>query len=179
MSDIPTLETARLILRGFRESDLVSFAAMNADPRVMATIGPPLSREASENFAADINRRWQGQGLGLWAGEVSGLCIGFIGLNVPSFEAPFTPCVEVGWRLSFDCWGKGYATEGGAAALAFGFKQRGLKEIVAFTAATNLRSAAVMRRLDMARNLDDDFDHPRIAAGDPLRRHILYRKQAA
>ena len=104
--------------------------------------------------------------------------IGFIGLSVPSFDAPFTPCVELGYRLAFGHWGRGYATEGARAAIAFGFTRIGLDEIVAMTAVRNERSRRVMERLGMTRNAADDFDHPNIVAGHPLRRHVLYRLTA-
>jgi RimJ/RimL family protein N-acetyltransferase len=103
---------------------------------------------------------------------------GFIGLSVPSFEAEFTPCVEVGWRLAADCWGAGYATEGAQAAIAFGFDALILSEIVSFTVPGNLRSRRVMERLGMSRSPTDDFDHPSLPLGHPLRRHVLYRLQA-
>ena len=123
---------------------------------------------------------WQRHGFGLWAVEVIGGApfIGFIGLSVPSFAAPFMPCVELGYRLAFDHWKCGYATEGSRAALRFGFSTLGLSEIVALTTVRNERSRRVMERLGMTRNPADDFDHPNIAAGHPLRRHVLYRLTA-
>lgn len=117
------------------------------------------------------------RGFGLWAVEVTGGApfIGFIGLAVPSFEARFTPCVELGYRLAFEHWGHGYATEGGRAALTHGFTTLQLREIVAMTAVENVRSRRVMQRLGMTHSPADDFDHPNIAVGHPLRRHVLYR----
>jgi RimJ/RimL family protein N-acetyltransferase len=99
---------------------------------------------------------------------------GFVGLSRPAFETSFTPCVEIGWRLARGCWGRGYATEGARAAVAFGFERLGLEEIVAFTVPGNLRSIRVMEKIGMT--FSEEFDHPLIAPGHPLRRHLLYRK---
>jgi RimJ/RimL family protein N-acetyltransferase len=169
------LATARLRLRPWRESDLEPFAAMNADPRVMEHFPALLAREESDALAGRIIARMQAQGWGLWAVEVAGgePFIGFTGLAIPSFEAHFTPCTEVGWRLKRDAWGHGYATEAARAALDFGFGELGLAEIVSFTAVANTRSAAVMERLGMRR--DGEFDHPRLPGDSPVRRHVLYR----
>jgi RimJ/RimL family protein N-acetyltransferase len=100
---------------------------------------------------------------------------GFVGLSVPRFEAHFAPCVEIGWRLAAQHWGHGYATEGARAALAFGFGTLGLEEIVAFTAPRNVRSRRVMEKIGMTYDPADDFDHPLLPEGHPLRRHVLYR----
>jgi RimJ/RimL family protein N-acetyltransferase len=109
----------------------------------------------------------------------SGTMIGFTGLVPVPFEAPFTPAVEVGWRLARDAWGHGYATEAARASLDHGFGEAGLEEVVAMTATTNERSMAVMRRLGMRRDPADDFDHPRIPSEHRLCRHVLYRLRAA
>ena len=116
-------------------------------------------------------------GFGLWAIErkVDAQFLGFTGLYFPSFEAHFTPCVEVGWRLGFSHWGKGYATEAASAAKAYGFTALQLREIVAYTAAINLRSRGVMERLSMTRDPADDFDHPSLSSGHRLAPHVLYR----
>ena len=173
----PSLTTKRLILRPWREADLAPFAAMNADPRVMAFMPAILTRGESDAMVARCHAHFDHHGFGLWAAEEPGVApfIGFIGLACPRFEARFTPCVEVGWRLAVDHWGRGYATEGARTVLEFGFETAGLEEIVSFTTVGNARSRAVMARLGMARDPADDFDHPRIAAGHPLRRHVLYR----
>jgi RimJ/RimL family protein N-acetyltransferase len=105
----------------------------------------------------------------------NGSFLGFIGLSVPSFDAPFTPCVEVGWRLATDCWGQGLATEGAREIVHHGFTALGLEEIVSFTVPANAKSRRVMEKLGMTHNSVDDFDHPRLPAGHPLRRHVLYR----
>lgn len=169
------LSTPRLSLRPWRESDLAPFAAMNADPLVMEHFPSMPAREESDAMAERIMAKMASQGWGLWAIEVVGgeAFIGFTGLAVPTFEAWFTPCTEIGWRLARGAWGRGYATEAARAALAFGFETLGLAEIVSFTAVTNKRSAAVMERLGMRR--DAEFDHPRIAPDSPVRRHVLYR----
>lgn len=171
------LRTARLTLRPWRDDDVAPFAAMNADARVREFFPSTLTSEESAASAASIIAHWKQHGFGLWAVEVSGVApfIGFVGLAIPPFDAHFTPCVEVGWRLAVPYWGHGYATEGGRAAVTFGFEVLGLAEIVSMTPERNVRSRAVMERLGMARNPADDFDHPNIAAGHPLRRHVLYR----
>lgn len=171
------IQTPHLLLRSWRDSDLPAFAALNNDPRVMEFMPKLLSREESDAMAARIRMLMAIQGFGFWAVEVPGIAdfIGFVGLHRPSFEAPFTPCVEIGWRLARAYWGKGYATEAARAALAHGFTALGLNEIVSFTVPANRRSRAVMERLDMTRDPAEDFDHPVLAVGDPLRRHVLYR----
>lgn len=177
MSPGPELLTPRLRLRRWLEADREPFAALNADPAVMEHFPAMLSRGESDALADSIEAGFERDGFGLWAVEVlgSGDFVGFTGLAVPGFEAHFTPAVEVGWRLARSAWGHGYATEAGRAALAFGFERAGLGEIVSLTAVGNARSRAVMERLGMTRDPADDFDHPKLAEGDPLRRHVLYR----
>ncbi len=157
------------------------FAKLNSDPEVMEHFPARLSSAQSEDLIEAIEAEFEVNGFGLWALELreSGEFIGFTGLSVPAFEAHFTPAVEVGWRLARSAWGEGYATEAGRAALAFGFEQAGLDEIVAFTTTGNQRSRAVMERLGMSHDSADDFDHPRIPAGNPQRRHVLYRQVPA
>jgi len=173
----PELHTERLFLRAWRDDDLAPFAAINTDPEVVRYLGGSLTRERSDALVQRIREHFDREGFGLWAVEISGVArfAGFIGLSVPAFEAHFTPSVEVGWRLARAHWGAGYATEGARAALSFGFEQHGLKEIVSFTAAANTRSRSVMERLGMRRDPGDDFDHPSLPPGHPLRRHVLYR----
>lgn len=169
------LVTERLRLRAWRETDFAPFAAMNADARVMEHFPSTHTRKQSDAIAHRVMATIEAQGWGLWAVEVTGgeSFIGFTGLASPKFEAHFTPCIEIGWRLARDAWGKGYATEAARAALAFGFGELDLPEIVAFTAVGNARSVAVMQRLGMRR--DGEFDHPRLASSCPVRRHVLYR----
>jgi RimJ/RimL family protein N-acetyltransferase len=169
------INTERLVLRDWRESDLSPWAAMNADPEVREHLGPPLTAEDAaasvRSFQDDLDRN----GFGFWAVEVraSGEFIGFTGLDKVEEGMPFTG-VEVGWRLARSAWGHGYATEAALVALEYGFATVGLPEIVAVTATTNLRSQAVMRRIGMTRDPAEDFDHPEEEG--PLRRQVLYRK---
>ena len=137
----------------------------------------PLSPEESEALVLRIESHFEQHGFGVWAVEITGTVpfAGFIGISIPRFEAHFTPCVEIGWRLASAHWGCGYATEGARAVLAFGFEQLCLAEVVSFTVPSNLRSRRVMERLGMTRNPADDFDHPALPEGHPLRRHLLYR----
>jgi RimJ/RimL family protein N-acetyltransferase len=177
MGEVPELRTPRLLLRCWRDSDRAPFAALNADPEVMAHFPEPLTRERSDHMIDLIEAEFARNDFGLWAVEVvaTGRFIGFTGINEVAFAAHFTPAVEVGWRLARDAWGYGYATEAARAALSYGFDVAGLDEIVSFTSVTNLRSQAVMRRLGMSYDPADDFDHPYLPAGHRLRRHVLYR----
>ena len=174
---VPRVVTERLLLREWLPSDRVPFGHLNADPRVAQFLGGPLDRAASDALIDRIEVRWASDGHGLWAVErrTDRAFLGFVGLAAPMFEAAFTPCVEVGWRLDPAAWGHGYATEGARAALRFGFEELGLAELVSFTVPANLRSRAVMERLGMVRDPADDFDHPDLSDGHPLRRHVLYR----
>jgi len=167
----------RLRLRRWRDEDREPFAAMNADPRVMEFFAKPLNRTESDALVDRIEAHFGEHGFGLWAVEVPGVAafVGFTGLSMARFSAPFTPCIEVGWRLAATHWGRGYATEAARLALDHGFGPTGLTEIVSFTSATNLRSRAVMERLGMRRDPADDFDHPSLPEAHPLRRHVLYR----
>jgi ribosomal-protein-alanine N-acetyltransferase len=139
-----------------------------------------LSRGQSDELVEKIEGGFEANGFGLWALEVraTGEFIGFTGLAVPGFEAQFTPAVEIGWRLARSAWGNGYATEAALAALRFGFEGAGLDEIVSFTTLANHRSRAVMERIGMSHNPGDDFDHPGLPEGHPLRLHVLYRVAA-
>ncbi|WP_310738109.1 GNAT family N-acetyltransferase [Microbispora sp. H10949] len=169
------IRTDRLVLRRWREEDKEPFAALNADPVVMEHFPATLTREESDTFVERIEAAFDERGFGLWAVEADGVFIGFTGLQVPRFAAHFTPCVEIGWRLARSAWGHGYATEAARASLEHGFGTLGLTEVVSFTAVPNLRSQAVMRRLGMTRDPGEDFDHPVLPEGHPLRRHVLYR----
>lgn len=171
------LETDRLLLRRWREADREPFARMNADPRVMEHFPAPMTRAESDAMIDRIEARFSDRGYSLWAAELrpTGEFIGFIGLSVPGFQARFTPCVEIGWRLAAAYWGRGLATEGAQAVVRHGFEVLGLNELVSFTTEGNMRSRRVMERLGMTRNPADDFDHPNIPAGHPMRPHVLYR----
>ena len=150
---------------------------MNADPRVAEYLPTPLSRSESEAFVTRVEAHFEKHGFGLWAVEVleNYRFAGYVGLMRPRFESHFTPCVEVGWRLASEHWGKGYATEGASAAIAYGFDVIGLREILSWTVPANMRSRRVMEKLGMTRDPADDFDHPLLPEGHPLRRHVLYR----
>lgn len=180
LQDIPVLATDRLILRPWRDDDLPAFRAMGADPRVMAYFPALLSADESDQLAGRIRARMAERGFGLWAIEVPDQVpfAGFCGLNIPDYDLPCGPCVEIGWRLAAPCWSKGWATEAARAALMFGFAQLGLREIVSFTAATNRRSARVMERIGMVHDEAGDFEHPLVPPGHPLRPHVLYRRRA-
>jgi len=173
------IRTQRLLLRTWSSADLDSFADMNSDPRVMKYFPSLLSRAESDAAVERIRAHFERHGFGLWAAEIPDEApfIGFVGLAVPRFEAHFTPCVEIGWRVSADYWNRGYATEGAQAALKYGFEIIGLSEIVSFTVPLNLPSRRVMEKIGMTHNSADDFDHPLIPEGHPLRRHVLYRKR--
>jgi ribosomal-protein-alanine N-acetyltransferase len=172
---ITEIRTHRLLLRGWRAEDREPFAAMNADPAVREYFRSVLSRDESDSQADWIEAELSERRFGLWAVEIPGVTpfAGFTGLSVPAFKADFTPCVELGWRLAREHWGHGYATEAARAAVEFGFTQMGLDEIVAFTVPANTRSIRVMEKLGM--KFSGEFDHPAIAEGHPLRRHVLYR----
>ena len=150
---------------------------MNSDPRVMEYFPSILSHHESHDLAKRLSTKLQEQGWGLWAVSVPEISdfIGFIGLSEPSFNAHFTPAVEVGWRLAYDFWGKGYATEGALEALKYGFETLDLNQIVSFTAVQNRRSIEVMKRIGLHHDPVDDFDHPKLPEGHALRRHVLYR----
>jgi ribosomal-protein-alanine N-acetyltransferase len=140
-----------------------------------------LSRDESDASAARIRADIEKRGWGFWAVEVQGAgntgvpFIGVVGLSVPGFEAHFTPCVEIGWRLAKEHWGCGYASEAAAACLQFAFENLTLQQIVAFTVPLNERSIRVMERIGMSRDLAGDFEHPKLQPGHPLRPHVLYR----
>jgi RimJ/RimL family protein N-acetyltransferase len=177
MSELPELTTQRLLLRPWCKEDLPTFADMNSDPRVMEYLPKLLTHEESNAMVERIQAHFCKHGFGLWAVEAVGVAsfIGFVGLQVVPFEAHFTPNIEVGWRLARQYWGQGYATEAARSALAFGFHQLELLEIVAMTTPNNMRSQQVMERLGMYRSELDDFDHPKLPQGHSMRRLVLYR----
>jgi RimJ/RimL family protein N-acetyltransferase len=175
-----SLRTSRLLLRPWRDEDIAAFAEMSADPIVMEYLLSLSHRGLSaEAWAARARAHWDEHGFGQWVVELPGAAsfIGVVGLGEVAYEAPFTPAVEVAWRLARPGWGRGYATEAARAALDYGFDKLGLSEIVALTVPANQRSRRVMQRLGMTRSPEDDFDHPRVPEG-PLKRHVLYRLRA-
>jgi len=153
---------------------------LNADPEVMEFLLGLLDRAASDALVDRIDGHFAEHGFGLWAVEVQNgeSFIGFVGLHRVGFAAPFTPAVEIGWRLARSAWGHGYATEAAREACRIGFDGLRLPEIVSFTVPSNVRSLAVMGRLGMTRDVPGDFDHPKVPAGHPLLRHVLYRLTA-
>ncbi len=173
------METERLVLRQWRDEDREPFAALSADPEVMGFFPRPLSREESDATLERLRAGISDRGYGFWALELRdrGSLIGFAGVHEVRGDYHFTPAHEVGWRLAREHWGHGYATEAGGAALAFGFRELGLDEIVAFAVSDNTRSRRVMERLSMTHDPADDFDHDAFPVGHPFRRHVLYRKR--
>jgi RimJ/RimL family protein N-acetyltransferase len=179
MTELIEVETKRLRLRQWQAADREPFAALNADPRVMEFFPSPLTRRDSDALADRCQSLIEERGWGFWAAELKNThtFIGFVGLHTPAAEFPFSPCVEIGWRLAFQHWGQGLATEAATQALRTGFDVLGLQEVVSFTAPANRRSRAVMERLGMHES--GAFEHPQVPQGNPLRQHCLYRLSAA
>lgn len=172
-----TIETNRLILRQWQKEDIEVFARINQDPQVMQYFPALLSIEETAALIEHIHQHFLQHGFGPWAATLkpTGELVGFVGLNIPSFEAHFTPCVEILWRLGSEHWGRGYATEAAKEVIKVGFEKHGVKEIVAFTVPANKRSIRVMEKIGMVRDSKDDFYHPKLAPGHPLSKHVLYR----
>ncbi|MCX5578277.1 GNAT family N-acetyltransferase [Kaistia terrae] len=171
------IQTARLRLRRWNDADRAPFAAMSADPAVMEFFPALLTPDQANAFIDRIEAHWDARGYGNYALEerATGAFVGLTGLFDVFPEAHFAPSVEIGWRLARPFWSLGYAREAAEAVIASAFAEHDFPEIVAFTAKLNLRSAALMQRLGMARDAADDFDHPNVAEGNPLRPHVLYR----
>lgn len=167
----PELTTERLVLRRWRDDDRAAFHAMNADPVVMATIAPVMSRAESDAFMNRIVQHFADHGFGVWCVELDGEVMGYTGFMVPWFRDG----VEIGWRIRSEYWGRGIAPEGARACLRHGFEQLGFEEIISFTAVTNANSRRVMEKIGLVRVPDEDFDHPSVPPGNPLRPHVLYR----
>ncbi len=167
--------TPRLKLREWKEEDKDLFFRLNSDPRVMEFMPKLLSKKESDYFVERIKTKFKKDGYSFLAVELieTQILIGLIGLSIPEFDACFTPCVEIGWRLAYDYWGKGYATEGAKASLNYGFQELNLSEIVSFTVPKNLRSRKVMERIGM--KFIDEFEHPLLPEGYPLKKHVLYK----
>ena len=168
----------QVTLRQWRDSDLEPYAAMNADAEVMRYFPSLLTHDQSEASLLRQRTLIAQRGWGLWVVNVDGAFAGFTGLAIPSFEAPFMPCVEVGWRLRHEYWGRGIAYRAGLRALEHGFGVLKLPEIVSFTATVNAPSRRLMERLGFVHDVASDFDHPSIPQGHELRRHVFYRKRA-
>ena len=171
------LRTERLHLRRWVDSDRAPFAAMSADARVATYLMGVLTRQESDALVDRILDHFEQHGFGVWAVEIPNVApfAGYIGLAVPNLEAHFTPCVEIAWRLAFEHWGHGYATEGAKAVLTFGFDCLRLEKIVAYTASGNERSRRLMQRIGMRHDPKDDFKHPLLPTGHRLSHQVLYR----
>lgn len=167
----PTLKTQRLLLRQWKESDLNAFASLNSDPRVMEYFPSTLTQEESDQLADRIQKELSEKPYGLWAVELDGTFIGIVGLH----EIGFMPGIEIGWRLAYSAWGQGYAQEAARKVINYAFNTLKLDEIASFTSIHNHRSIKLMQRLGMTHNPQDDFDHPKIPDGHPLKRHVLFR----
>jgi ribosomal-protein-alanine N-acetyltransferase len=175
--EVPRIETERLILRDWKQSDRAGFALMNADPLVMEHFPTLLTTEQSDEFIDRTIAHWS-RGYGHWAVEErsSATFVGFVGLYSPGWEAHFTPAVEIGWRLAREAWNKGYATEAATRVLEWAKENVELPngEIVSFTTVGNARSRRVMEKLGLHRDVADDFEHPSLPDWDQ-RLHVLYR----
>jgi RimJ/RimL family protein N-acetyltransferase len=172
------LRTERLLLRGWTDADLAPFSAMSADPHVMEFMPNLMSRPQSDAWVAErVVSHFDSYGYGSWAVERqdTGAFIGFVGLMWQTFKSAFTPALEVGWRLDYSQWGHGFATEAARKSLAVAFDVLHEPEVVSMTVPQNARSRSVMRAIGMSHDARDDFDHPRLADGHRLQRHVLYR----
>lgn len=171
------IETERLLLRDWTDADAEPFARLNADPRVMEFFPKALGRAESDKLMAGIRENLARKGFGLYAVETKdgGAFIGFTGLAVPGFDAPFMPAIEIGWRLARESWGSGYATEAAGAVIDHAFGRLGLDALVSFTTEWNRRSRRVMEKIGMTRDPADDFVHPKLPPGHKLAPHVLYR----
>jgi len=169
------LESSRLILREWKKEDYEPFAKLSADTKVMEYFPNILSKKESDDLADKLQRHISQKGWGIWVVEekLSGNFIGFMGLHNIEDDLPFMPCVEIAWRLSYEYWGKGYATEAAKEVLRFAFEELELDEVVSFTAVINKRSEALMQRIGM-KNTGKNFEHPAVVEGDRLREHVLY-----
>ena len=174
----PRVETQRLLLREWRESDKQPYALLNADIEVMRHFPSTLSREQSDQMVDRMSAAWEQRGFGLWAAERidTHQFIGFVGLSAPGWHVDgLTPCVEVGWRLAAQHWGHGFAPEGARAALAHAFRHVELPgdEVVSFTTTKNTNSQRVMHKIGMAVDPAREFDHPMTPGWDE-QRHVVY-----
>jgi RimJ/RimL family protein N-acetyltransferase len=169
--------TKRLRIREWQETDRYPFSEMNADPKVMEFFPAVLTKVESDVLIERCKQHFDTHGFAFWALELkeTGDFIGFTGLMIPNFRSHFTPCVEIGWRVAFPFWNKGFATEAAFAVLQFAFEKIDLQEIVSFTTSQNLASRRVMEKIGMTRNPADDFEHPKLPKSHPLSKHVLYR----
>jgi RimJ/RimL family protein N-acetyltransferase len=175
------IETSRLLLRNWERRDREPFSHLNSDTRVMEFLPGCLSSAESDLLVDRIEDHFREHGFGPYAVELrqERMFIGYLGLTIPRFEAHFTPCVEIGWRLSADHWGRGLASEGAKAVVRYAFESLGLKALVSFTVPANMRSRRVMEKIGMTHDCFEDFDHPSLSEGHRQRRHVLYRLRDA
>lgn len=168
------IETSRLLLRDWREEDIIPFAGINKDEQVMEYFLKKLTDEESFDFYRRIRDEFEHCGYGLYAVESKAerRFLGYVGFHNINFDVDFAPGVEIGWRLSADVWGKGYATEAAVACLEYGKSQLRLNEILSFTSLLNERSERVMQKIGMKKI--KEFGHPLVAVDNPLHRHVLY-----
>lgn len=168
------LDTERLILRNWKDSDLMPFIELNMDSRVMEFFPNILSEDETRAMVCRIKKHIEENGFGLWAVEIkeTGEFIGYVGLSTVNFKEDFTPCIEVGWRLACRFWGKGYAQESARECIKYGFNRLNLKEVFSFTSVLNTKSINVMQKIGM--KYMKEFDHPNVETNNKLRRHILY-----
>lgn len=184
---VPEIRTERLMLRGWTDADRGAYAAINADPLVMATLGPLMSHAESDAHVDHMMATWDERCFGLWCVDLDGECIGFTGLNAPWFQTDFTratemagyQCVEVGWRLASAHWGHGYAPEAARASLQFAWDVVGLPEVFSWTAESNHKSRRVMDKIGMTQDTELTFVHPGVEPGwAHLNPHAVYRVSA-
>ena len=169
------IETKRLLLRRWQDTDIDAFISMNADTTVMRFFPATQNVEETRAFYDSIQQEFSEYGYGLYAVEEkdSGYFIGYIGFHWSRFDMDFCPCIEIGWRLGKQYWNKGYATEGAAACLKHGFDNLCFDEVVSFTSTENVPSQRVMQKIGM--QFERCFEHPKVAEGHPLRPHVFYR----
>lgn len=168
------LTTDRLVLREWNDDDRAALHLLNADPAVMATIGPVMTRAQSDAFMNRITQHFADHGFGIWCVEFDGVAVGYTGFMVPWFRDG----VEIGWRIRSEYWGRGIAPEAARTCLRHGFEELGFDEIISFTAVTNANSRRVMDKIGLERDTEGDFDHPSVPDGSPLQAHVLYRLSA-
>ncbi|MCH9756286.1 MAG: GNAT family N-acetyltransferase [Gammaproteobacteria bacterium] len=173
------IETERLILRTWCDDDLEPMFRINQDPKVMEYLLPMSSKQETQDFIDRAKRNQEVYGYTFYAVELKSTheMIGFIGL-LHRKQVPFSdsnPSTEIGWRLASKHWGKGFATEGATAVLAYAFHVLYLPEVVSLTVVNNTKSRRVMEKIGLTHNPDDDFDHPKVPDDSPLKQHVLYR----
>lgn len=168
-------KSKRLRFRRWIEEDRKSFSILNADEAVMEFFPELLTKEESDLFVDKIEDHFNKYGYGLWAVELieNSRFIGYIGFFNAEFESEFTPCIEIGWRLSKEYWNKGYATEGAKACLNYGFNLLHFESVHSFTAKINTKSINVMEKIGLEKQ--SEFDHTKVDKNSNLKLHVLYK----